>query len=143
VTGSNAHLVVEDSGLARLGLGDQGLVEDVKNILADLLELEFDLLAVFADDANVLVRALLLLLLLDRGDDAPGGTAGTDDVLVGDREEVALVDGEFTSDLCESVRDRKGGVKRVEIGGVGTKVKWWEINHVVPWQLPVMLCQLV
>lgn len=91
--------MVEDLALARLGLGDQGVVKDVENILADLLELGLDLLAVVADDVNVLVGTLLLLLLLDRGDDAPRGTSGTDDVLVGDREEVTLVNGEFTTDL--------------------------------------------
>ena len=91
--------MVEDLALARLGLGDQGVVEDIENILADLLELGLDLLAVVADDGNVLVGTLLLLLLLDRGDDAPRGTSGTDDVLVGDREEVTLVNGEFTTDL--------------------------------------------
>lgn len=81
---ANIHLVVEDLGLSGLGLGNEGLVKDVEDILADLLELELDLLAVLADDGDVLLRALLLLLLLDRGNDAPGCTAGTDDVLVGD-----------------------------------------------------------
>lgn len=61
----DVHLVVEDLALAGLGLGDQGVVKDVEDILADLLELELNLLAVLADDADVLVRALLLLLLLD------------------------------------------------------------------------------
>jgi len=93
------HLVVEDLGLARLRLWNEGLVKDVKDILADLLKLELDLLTVLADDANVLVGSLLLLLLLDGGDDAPGGTAGSDNVLVCDREEVALIDGELTSEL--------------------------------------------
>ena len=82
--GKHLHLVVEDLGLSGLGLGNEGLVKDVEDILADLLELELDLLAVLADDGDVLLRALLLLLLLDRGNDAPGCTAGTDDVLVGD-----------------------------------------------------------
>lgn len=91
--------MVKDLGLARLGLGDQGLVEDIENILADLFEFGLDLLTVIPDDANVLVDALLLLLLLDGGDDAPRCTAGTDDVLVGDRKKVALVDSEFTGDL--------------------------------------------
>jgi len=91
--------VVEDLGLARLRLWNEGLVKDVKDILADLLKLELDLLTVLADDANVLVGSLLLLLLLDGGDDAPGGTAGSDNVLVCDREEVALIDGELTSEL--------------------------------------------
>jgi hypothetical protein len=91
--------VVEDLALARLGLGDQGVVKDIEDILADLLELGLDLLTVVADDGNVLVGTLLLFLLLDRGDDAPRGTSGTDDVLVGDGKEVTLVNGEFTTDL--------------------------------------------
>jgi hypothetical protein len=94
-----AHLVVEDLGLARLGLGDEGVVEDVQDILADLLELGLDLLAVVADGANVLLRALGLFLLLDRGDDAPRRAPGADDILVGDGQKVALVDGEFTGNL--------------------------------------------
>lgn len=91
--------MVEDLALASLGLGDEALVENAKDILADLLELELDLLAVLADDTDVLVGALGLLLLLDAGDDAPGSTAGADDVLVGDGKKVALVDCELATDL--------------------------------------------
>ena len=95
----HVHLVVEDLALASLGLGDKALVKNVEDILADLLELELDLLAVLADDTDVLVGALGLLLLLDAGDDAPGSTAGADDVLVGNGKEVALVDCELATDL--------------------------------------------
>jgi hypothetical protein len=91
--------VVEDLALAGLGLGDEALVEDGENILADLLELKLDLLAVLADDTDVLVGALSLLLLLDAGDDAPRSTAGADDVLVGNGKEVTLVDCELAADL--------------------------------------------
>ena len=91
--------MVEDLALASLGLGDKALVKDTEDILADLLELELDLLAVLADDTDVLVGALGLLLLLDAGDDAPGSTAGADDVLVGNGKEVALVDCELATDL--------------------------------------------
>lgn len=63
--------MVEDLGLARLGLGDERLVQDIENILADALELLLDLLAVFADGLDVLLRALGFFLLLDGGDDAP------------------------------------------------------------------------
>lgn len=91
--------MVEDLALASLGLGDEALVKDGEHILADLLELKLDLLAVLADDTDVLVGALGLLLLLDAGDDAPGSTAGADDVLVGDGKEVALVDCELATDL--------------------------------------------
>lgn len=91
--------MVEDLAFASLSLGDQALVEDVEHILADLLKLKLDLLAVLADDIDVLARALGLLFLLDAGDDAPGSTAGADDVLVGHGEKVALVDSELTADL--------------------------------------------
>lgn len=113
--------MVEDLALARLGLGDQGVVKDVKDILADLLELGLDLLAVVANDGNVLVGTLLLLLLFDRGDDAPRGTSGTDNVLVGDGEEVALVNGEFTTDLF--------------VVSHGRKQVWTQVE--LPWRLPV------
>ena len=77
--------MVEDLGLAGFGLGNQGLIENVKNILADLLELGLNLLAVIADGGNMLLGSLRLLLLFDRGDDAPRGTSGTHDVLVRNR----------------------------------------------------------
>lgn len=97
----NVHLVVENLGLAGGGVGDEALVQDIENILADLLELELDLAAVLLDGGDVLVRALGLLLLLDGGDDAPRGTASADNVLVGNAEEVALVNGELTAQLSD------------------------------------------
>lgn len=91
--------MVEDLGLAGGGVGDEEVVEDIENILADLLELGLDLVAVVLDGGYVLVGALRFLLLLDRGDDAPRGTSGTDNVLVGDAEEVTLVNGELSAQL--------------------------------------------
>lgn len=93
------HLVVKDLGLARLGLGDERLVEDIEDILADLLQLGLNLLAVVADDGDVLLGALGFLLLLDGRNNAPRGTAGANHVLVGDGEEIALVDSELTAQL--------------------------------------------
>jgi hypothetical protein len=61
----NAHLVVEDLALARLGLGDEAVIEHIEDILAHVLQLGLDLLAVVADDADVLLGALGLLFLLD------------------------------------------------------------------------------
>ncbi len=95
----HAHLVVENLGLASGGIGNQALVENVEDVLADLLELSLDLLAVLLDGGDVLVGALGLLLLLNGGDDAPRGTAGADNILVGDAEQVALVDGELATNL--------------------------------------------
>lgn len=76
--------MVEDLGLSSLGLRDERVVQNVEDILADLLKLCLDLLAVVTDDSNMLVGTLLLLLLLDRGDDAPRCTTSADNVLVGD-----------------------------------------------------------
>lgn len=87
--------MVKDLGLSTLGRGDQVLVKNLKDILADLGELGLDLLAVFLNESNLSRVALGLLLLFDRGDDSPGSTAGTDDVLVGDRQEVSLFDGQL------------------------------------------------
>lgn len=70
-TATNVHLVVEDLGLARFSLGNQGLIKNIKDILADFLELGLNLLAVIADGGNVFFGSLRLLLLLDRGDNAP------------------------------------------------------------------------
>jgi hypothetical protein len=100
----NPHLVVENLGLASLSLGEESVIEDVEDILADLLQLGLDLLAVVTDNANVLIGALGLLLLLDGGDDAPGGTAGADHVLVGNGQKVTLIDSELAANLnrCQS-----------------------------------------
>lgn len=91
--------MVEDLRLARLGFWDQGLVQDVKDILADFLKLGLNLLTVVANGRNVLVGALRLLFLLDRRDDAPRGTSSADDVLVCDRQQVSLINGELSAQL--------------------------------------------
>jgi hypothetical protein len=89
------HLVVEDLGLAALGRGDEVLVKNGKDVLANLGELGLDLLTVLLDESDLLLVALGLLLLLDRGDDSPGCTASTNDVLVGDGKEVSLLNREL------------------------------------------------
>ena len=91
--------MVEDLGLASSGVGDEAIIQNIKDILADLLELELNLGAVLLDGRDVLVRALGLLLLLDRGDDAPRGTASANNVLVGNAKEVALINGELAAKL--------------------------------------------
>ena len=91
--------MVEDLGFAGLGLGDQSLIEDVEDILADLLELCFDLLAVVLDGGDVLVRALGLFLLLNGRDDSPRSPSCADHVLVCHGEEVSFVDSEFAAEL--------------------------------------------
>ena len=98
--------MVEDLGLSRLGLWDEGFVEDIEDILADLLELGLDLLAVVTDGDDVLVGALGFLLLLDGGNDSPGGTSGPNDVLVGNGEEISLVDRKLTTQLAHVRSDQ-------------------------------------
>lgn len=93
--GRNTHLVVEDLGLAALGRGDQVLVENLEDIIADLGQLSLDLLTVLLDEGDLGLVALGLFFLFDGGDDSPGRTTGTDDVLVGDRQEIPLLDGEL------------------------------------------------
>jgi hypothetical protein len=88
--------VIENLGLATLRLGDERLVQDVEDILADFLQLGLNLLAVVADDGDMLVGAFGFLLLFDGGNDAPRGTSGSYDVLVCDRKQVTLIDGQFT-----------------------------------------------
>jgi hypothetical protein len=50
--------VIEDLGLAGLSLGDERLVQNIEDILANFLEFGLDLLTVVTDGADVLVRAL-------------------------------------------------------------------------------------
>jgi hypothetical protein len=83
--------VVKDLGLSALGRGNEVLVQNLENVFADLGELGLNLLAVFLDEGDLAFVALGLLLLLDRADDSPGGTTSTDDVLVGDREQIPLL----------------------------------------------------
>lgn len=105
--------MVKHLGLSRLGLGNQRVVEDLKDILAHALELSLDLLTILRDDGDVLLGTLGVLLLLDRGNDAPRGTAGADDVLVGNGEKVALIDSEFAANLERiSMRPTRGHIAR-------------------------------
>jgi hypothetical protein len=56
----------------------------------------------------VLIGALVLLLLLNGGDDAPGRTAGAYDVLVGNGEEVTLINSKLATKL-KYVNDSHSG----------------------------------
>ena len=70
------HLLVEDDRLGRAlghGLADEVLLEEGEDVLADLVELLLDLALVVGDQLGV-GRALLLLLGLNRADDAERGT---------------------------------------------------------------------
>jgi hypothetical protein len=102
--------MVEDLGFPRFGLGDEGIVKDIEDVLADILQFRLDLLTIVTDGGNVLISTLGLLLLLDRGDYTPGRTAGAHYVLVRDREQVAFINGQLATKLRESLEP-------MEIGG--------------------------
>jgi hypothetical protein len=87
--------VVKHLGLASLSGWDQVLVQHLEDVLADLGQLRLDLLAVLLDESDLGLVALRLLLLLNRGDDSPRGPTSTNDVLVGNRQEISLFDGQL------------------------------------------------
>lgn len=91
----NAHLVVEDLRFTAVSGGNQVLVENLEDVIADLGEFGLDLLTVLLDESDLGLVALGLFFLLDGGDDSPRGTTGTDDVLVGNGEEIPLLDREL------------------------------------------------
>lgn len=91
--------MVENLGLARLGLGDERLVKHVQDVLAHPLKLRLNLLAVVTNGGNMLIGALGLFLLLNGRDDSPGSTSRSHDILVGHRQQIPLVHGEFAAQL--------------------------------------------
>mmetsp|Transcript_84216 Transcript_84216/g.188030 ORF Transcript_84216/g.188030 Transcript_84216/m.188030 type:complete len:276 (-) Transcript_84216:81-908(-) len=97
------HLVVEDLRLAARRLGDEIVVQNAQDGVADLLELGLDLGAVLLGVLGLLLVALGLLLLLHARDDPPRRAAAPHGVLVGDGEEVALLDGELVRALADSL----------------------------------------
>eukprot|EP01084_Bolivina_argentea_P115923 206076_1 len=78
------HLVEEDLGFVALTGRDQGLSEERENVRAYAGQLLLNLGAVLLDHIHVGGVALLLLPLLDGGNDPPGSTTGADHVLVRD-----------------------------------------------------------
>lgn len=49
------HFMIENLGLSRLGLGDEGIVQHIEDILADFLEFGLDFLTVVTDSTDMLV----------------------------------------------------------------------------------------
>lgn len=102
------HFVVEDLSLGVGSLGDELAVDEVEDFVAVTVELSLNLGLVASEEADVL-GALLLFLLLDGGEGAPGSSPGADGVLVGNGEEVAFLDGE----VCVGGDDLVHGVEHV------------------------------
>ena len=72
--------MVEDLALPSLGRGNEVLVEDGEDVIADVGELGLDLGPVGLDLLDLGRVALALLLLLNRGDDSPRRTASANDL---------------------------------------------------------------
>ena len=94
--------MVKDLGLSALRFRNQAVVEHTKHVETDLLELGLDLLTVIPDGRNMFVGALGFFLLLDRGNNSPGGPSCADDVLVCDRQKISLVNCELSTELFRS-----------------------------------------
>mmetsp|Transcript_58860 Transcript_58860/g.127770 ORF Transcript_58860/g.127770 Transcript_58860/m.127770 type:complete len:252 (-) Transcript_58860:13-768(-) len=93
------HLVVEDLSFLGVRVGDKLVLDNLKNIRADIYKLVFDLRLVVTDEAE----ALDLSFLLDGGDYSPRRTAGADNVLVGNGKKVSLLDGKLLRLLGNSL----------------------------------------
>lgn len=76
------------------------LVENLENIFADLAELLLDGDTVILDELDLGLVAFGLFLLLNGRHNSPTGTASTDDILVGNREEVSFLYRKFF--VCRS-----------------------------------------
>ena len=92
------HLVVEDLALTGLSVLDQVVIEDGEDIVANLGQLLFNLDFVRLDLWQLLLVALGLFLLLNGGDYTPASSTSTDHILVRNREQVALLDGELVAE---------------------------------------------
>merc|ERR1719469_501180 len=94
------HLLVEHLGLILGSLGNQILVEQTEDRVADLLELRLDLLTIFIRPLGVLIIAFALLLVLHTGDDTPRGSAAAHRVLVRDGQQIALLHSQLLGRLA-------------------------------------------
>ena len=86
--------MVENTRFTGVSRGNQVLLENLEDVIADLGQFGLDLLTVLLDKSDLGLVALGLFFLLNGGDDSPRRTAGTNDVLVGNGEEIPLLDGE-------------------------------------------------
>ena len=89
------HLEVEDLGVAGGGGGDESGVKGLEDSIADVGELRLDLGSVVSDHGHMVLVAMALFLLLDRGDDAPQGSPYVNHVLVRHGEKVSLLNSEL------------------------------------------------
>ncbi len=79
------------------------LVEDFEDVFANLAQLILDGHAVRLNHGNLSLVAFGFFLLFDGRDNTPRRSSGTDDVLVGDGKEIALLDGKFLVGGCDAL----------------------------------------
>ncbi len=85
------HLVVENFGFFGSGVRDEGFFNDTKDVVTDFDKFGFDLGLVVLDDFHL----VSISLLFDGGYDTPRCSSGSDDILVGNAQQVAFLDSEF------------------------------------------------
>lgn len=93
------ELLIEDTALGALGSWEKGGVDEADELVAVLLELAKDGLLVLIELLDAGLVATVVLVLDDGGDHPEAVTAGANDVLVGDGEEVALITVEVRVEL--------------------------------------------
>jgi len=79
------------------------IIKDSQNISADIAEFFFNLSTILADEFDVGFVVLALLFLFNRGDDSPGSTTRTNNVFVGNGEEVSFFNCQFDVQLGNSL----------------------------------------
>ena len=68
------HLVVEDNSFGSWGLGEELVVDEIQDLVAEFVELAFNFSLVGPEEPDIL-GPLLFLLLLNGGKCAPGGSS--------------------------------------------------------------------
>ena len=80
----------ENFRFVRLRVDQQGLVDEVKDVLANASKFCLNLLLVVLNFLHILGVALDVLLLLDGGEDAPGRAPCSNNILEGNSQNVSL-----------------------------------------------------
>jgi len=91
------HLQVEDLSFRVGGGGNEDVVEELEDVLAESFKFFFDLLLQCSEEWEIL-RSLGLFLLLNGADGSPGSSSGSNGVLESNGEEVSLFNAEFLAE---------------------------------------------
>ena len=89
------HFKVKYLGISGGRGRNESGIKEFENSIADIREFALDFGSVVTDHRDMVIITSALLLLLDGGNNTPRGPTSADDVLVGDGEEVSLLDGEL------------------------------------------------